>query len=176
MSCILGLDPGNTHSAAVMLENGRIVRMFRERNDEFLKSLQRIDAEFRNQGYLSRELRVVCEMPALLGKGVGVFWQIFETCTMVGRIQAIFPDMDRITRSSVKIAVCGKSGTNDKHVRAAMIKLYGEPGTMGRPGGTYGVKKDMWAALAVCTAAAMGAKLYDTSLLKQRRKKSKQSH
>jgi hypothetical protein len=42
-----------------------------------------------------------------------------------------------------------------------LIDIYGEVGTKKNPGGTFGMSGDKWAALAVATAAASGAKLYE---------------
>ena len=52
-------------------------------------------------------------------------------------------------REEKKLLCAGIPRPKDKHVRAALIKLYGEPGTASNPGPTYGISADVWSALSV---------------------------
>lgn len=54
-----------------------------------------------------------------------------------------------VARSAVKLTLCGTARAKDTNIRAALIDIYGKPGTKREPGGTYGVKSHAWAALAV---------------------------
>ena len=146
--CILGIDPGNTHTAGAFIRDGIIVGKFYETNQRALEILRGV----------SPDCRVVCEMIASYGMAVGK--TVFDTCVMIGRIQAIFPDMERVTRIQVKTELCKSARAKDGNVRQALIDIYGPPGTKKAPGGTYGISGDQWAALAVATAAANGCNLY----------------
>lgn len=148
MSAILGIDPGNTHSAAVIIESGSIVEKYYAPNREFLDLLPGA----------TPDCRVVCEMIASYGMPVGR--EVFETCVFIGRLMAIFPAMERVTRIQVKTELCKSARAKDGNVRQALIDIYGPPGTKKAPGGTHGISGDQWAALAVATAAANGCKLY----------------
>lgn len=150
-TAILGIDPGNTHSAGVVILSGRIFERFYEPNVKFLHLLR----------FIPKDCRVVCEMIASYGMPVGR--EVFETCVLIGRIQSLFPDMDRVTRIQVKTEICKSARAKDANVRQALIDIYGPPGTKKAPGGTYGISGDQWAALAVAHAAAQGCKLYSAA-------------
>jgi len=167
-TAILGIDPGNTHSAAALIQDGRITAGVKLPNAEFLdwlKSKEMVYNCFNRQPF-----RVVCEM--ISPRGIGIGKETLDTCVMIGRIQALFPEMDRITRGAVKGCLIGKASGNDAQIRQCLIGIYGEPGTSKKPGGTYGIVADMWAALAVATAASRGCRLYETMGKITRKKKS----
>lgn len=148
MSAILGIDPGNTHSAAVLIFGGEVKIKTYQPNEAFLEIMSTIPSG----------CRVVCEMIASYGMPVGR--EVFETCVFIGRLMAIFPAMERVTRIQVKTELCKSARAKDGNVRQALIDIYGPPGTKKAPGGTHGISGDQWAALAVATAAANGCKLY----------------
>lgn len=164
MTSILGIDPGNVRSASVLLKNGVIADKCLLPNGEFLEWLKEL--RLREPG-----MRVVTEMIA--PRGIGIGRETLDTCVQIGRIQAIFPEMDRVTRPAVKGCLLGKAAGNDAMIRKCLIGIYGEPGTSKRPGSTFGVVADMWAACAVATAANMGCRLYETMGEKRRKKKTK---
>lgn len=149
---IIGIDPGNTHSAFVMIRGGNILEKGYLPNDEFLFSIPPPMNEDNTEG------RIVCEMIASYGMSVGR--TVFETCVMIGRILQVAPGTQRVTRIQVKSTLCHSAKAKDANVRQALIDIYGPPGTKRNPGGTYGISGDMWAALAVATAAANGCQLY----------------
>lgn len=155
---ILGIDPGNTFSAAAVLADGKLLSSCRLPNAEFLEWLQ--IKKITHESFNAEPLRVACEMIAAMGMAVGR--EVFDTVRMIGRIEAIFPDLDLITRVTIKNEICGSSKARDANVRQALIDIYGPPGSKKAPGGTFGVSKDIWAALAVATAASRGCKLYET--------------
>lgn len=148
---VIGIDPGNTHSAGVILKEGKITHHAYLPNKEFLEWLNITqcgddDAEF------------VCEMIASYGLPVGK--TIFETCIFIGTILAFLPDTKRVTRIQVKSTICHSAKAKDANVRQALIDIYGPPGTKKNPGGTYGISGDVWAALAVATAFTDGCQIY----------------
>jgi hypothetical protein len=69
---------------------------------------------------------------------------------MVGRIQeASKIPCHLVYRKDIKLAFCGTCKAKDANVRQALIDRFGEQGTKLNPGRLYGIKKDMWSALAV---------------------------
>ena len=147
---IIGIDPGNTHSAGVVLENWAISEKIYLENDKFIAWVAFWSQE--------RNPLFYCEMIASYGMAVGR--TVFETCVMIGRILQVAPGTQRVTRIQVKSTLCHSAKAKDANVRQALIDIYGPPGTKKAPGGTYGISGDMWAALAVATAAANGCQLY----------------
>jgi hypothetical protein len=97
------------------------------------------------------------EMIASYGMPVGA--DVFETCVWIGRlIERWGGPYQKIPRLQVKMALCHNARANDANIRAALIDHFGKPGTKKAPGATYGVTKDVWAALGVAvTCAALGA-------------------
>ncbi len=147
---IIGIDPGDTHTAIAVLEDGRIVNTEYCDNDKVLSLLWR---------RCQKTTVFVCEMIASYGMPVGK--TIFETCVFIGQIRQVIPSLRFITRISVKSAICHSAKAKDGNIRQALIDAYGPAGTKKAPGPTYGISGDMWAALAVATAYARGAKLYE---------------
>lgn len=153
---VLGIDPGNTHTAFAMIDSGVISSVHYLENNEAFAWLSI------NAGFITvLGGAIVCEMIASYGMAVGK--TVFETCVAIGRFQAIAPDMKFITRIQVKSAVCHSGKATDANIRQALIDRYGPPGNKKSPGPTYGISGDMWAALAVATAYSDGATLYDFS-------------
>ena len=148
---ILAIDPGNTHSAAVVISAGQIHSKMYLPNDAFLSWLvpEALAAD------------IVCvEMVASMGMAVGA--TIFETCVFIGRIMQLCPTAQRITRVQVKTSICHSARAKDANVRQALIDFWGPQGSKKAPGPTYGISGDMWAALAVGTALLGEHKLYQT--------------
>lgn len=144
---IIGIDPGSTESAFVLiklkdkqieiLEKGKI------KNSDLL-------SECRHQwNYLGDKVQVAVEMVASYGMPVGA--EIFETCVLIGRIMEalISVKTTKVYRKDVKMHLCHSMRAKDGNIRQALIDKYGEPGTKKNPGILYGVSKDVWAALAV---------------------------
>jgi len=52
-------------------------------------------------------------------------------------------------RLEVKKHICHNGSAKDSNIRHALIDRFGEPGRKKEPGLLYGVKKDIWAALAI---------------------------
>lgn len=107
----------------------------------------------------------VIEMVASYGMPVGR--DVFETVFWTGRFAQMWnvqsgierPHAARIYRLDVKQQLCKDSRAKDSNIRQALIDMFGPGkeaavGTKSAPGPLYGIKKDMWAALAVAVTYA----------------------
>jgi hypothetical protein len=144
---ILAIDPGNVQSAFVRWDTDK---------DEFAKfcTQPHLGLEDNKSLYeifpmLSIEIeQVCCEMVQSYGLGVGR--TIFETCVFVGEIKSISRmcgiPFKMYGRPTIKGQVGGK---NDAEIRASLRLRHGEAKKGEK---LEGVKKDIWAALALATA------------------------
>jgi len=136
---ILGIDPGNVQSAYV-LWNAK---------DETLEGYGILENEIM-LSRLASDLHIcsdviVCEMVASYGMAVGK--TVFETCVWIGRFTD--PEDKLVYRKDIKLHFCNSMRAKDTNIRQALIDRFGPPGTKKAPGKLYGVKKDIWSALAV---------------------------
>lgn len=143
---ILAIDPGTTESAYVMW-NGEIIVACEKILNEDMISLVEANAKH-------GDIHLVIEMIACYGMAVGA--EVFETCVWIGKFMDRWDQSndraskpDRITRIQVKSHICHSAKANDSNIRQALIDRVGIQGTKKAPGPTYGVSKDIWAALAV---------------------------
>lgn len=135
---ILAIDPGPTESAFVIWDGSTIRDKGKVPSERILPLL----------GIHERDCKVVCEMIACYGMAVGA--EVFETCVWIGRyLEKLQGNMARIKRLECKMHLCHSPRANDSNIRQALIDRLGAPGTKKNPGTTYGVTKDIWAALAV---------------------------
>lgn len=77
---------------------------------------------------------------------------VFDTLRWIGRFEEASRGASTValvSRMHVLGTWCKGTKRGDTEVRAAMIELFGQKGTKGEPGPTYGFAKDEWAALAV---------------------------
>lgn len=144
---ILAIDPGNVQSALVWWREGKVMRAEILPNAEALKEVN----SYGTTRPYSTDNRVVCEMIASYGMAVGE--TVFETCVWIGRFwsaaDSYCPLFKRIFRKDIKLHLCGSMKAKDGNIRQALIDKLGAPGTKKNPGPTYGMKADLWAALAV---------------------------
>ena len=146
---ILAIDPGPVQSALVLLGPDRKIPEFRIDDNERVARLLRSNLPL-SWGWP----HVAIEMIASYGMPVGA--EVFETCTWIGRFEEAYPHGDlllRCFRKDVVLHLCGTSRAGDSNVRQALIDYIGPPGTKKNPGPTYGIVKDMWAALGVAVYA-----------------------
>jgi len=103
---------------------------------------------------------VAIEMVASYGMPVGR--DVFDTCVWIGRFfEALSTraEVRLITRPEVKMHLCCQTrGVNDAVLRQRLIDRYGPGkaaavGTKKHPGPLYGLKGDMWQALALGVTA-----------------------
>lgn len=133
---ILAIDPGNTESAYVLMENYKPIEFGKIPNDELLKRCKHYDYK-----------KAIIEMVASYGMAVGK--EVFETCVWIGRFSQITEDFEYIYRKDVKMNLCGQTRAKDSNIRQALIDRFGVVGTKREPGHFYGFKADIWAAYAV---------------------------
>ncbi len=136
---VFAIDPGPEKSAFVTWDGSKITRMGHVENDRLLGILG-VQANF---GCV-----FVCERIASYGMAVGK--EVFETCFWTGRfIERVNGCLALVERLKVKMHLCHDSRAKDSNIRRALIDRLGAPGTKKNPGVTYGVHKDIWAALAL---------------------------
>lgn len=143
---ILAIDPGNIQSAWMFFdtETNAIKDCGITENNELLKILA--NRPFEELDYLA------IEMIACYGMAVGK--SVFDTCVWIGRfVQFINVPHQFIYRKDEKICLCNSTKAKDANIRQALIDLYGGNdkaiGNKKNPGPLYGIKADLWAALAV---------------------------
>ena len=138
MMRILAIDPGPERSAAVEYESGRILFQHLLPNDDLVEDLiPNSDADV-----------LVVEMIESYGMAVGR--EVFATCVWVGRfVQAWGGAFHLLPRSEVKLHLCGSRRAKDSNIRQALLDKLGPQGTKAAKGPTYGIRKDLWSALAV---------------------------
>lgn len=142
LASLVAIDPGTTRSALVALDENEtpIVAQISD-NVEVVRLLR----EWHNPPTLA------IEMIASYGMPVGA--EVFETCVWIGRfIEAYLGMHEKVYRKDVKMNLCHSMRAKDSNIRQALIDRYGGEGAVGTKddkGPLYGVKKDMWSALAV---------------------------
>ena len=150
MSIILAIDPGFTQTAYVLLDTEK-----QEIWDKAILPNEECLESWNTKNYFPTEPDI-CVIEQVAGMGMVVGETVFETAVWSGRfwqfLLGLGYKVDRIKRNAIKNILCGSSRAKDKNIRQRLIDIYGEQGTKKSPGKTYGMKADMWAALAVATA------------------------
>lgn len=146
---ILAVDPGPKTSAVVVFDPAEAVIEHARIHDNV--------RVLTSMGERKPDEVLVCEMIACYGMPVGA--EVFETCVWIGRFAEAWGgaegmDWFRVTRHTCKMHLCHSARANDSNIRQALIDRFGKPGTKANMGKTYGVSKDMWAALAVAVTFA----------------------
>ena len=143
---LLAIDPGPTDSAYVLMHDGQIQDHGKDDNQNVLQIAESFSGNF------------VIEMIASYGRPVGA--ETFETCVWIGRFMQAKGETVRMFRRDVTKHLCGSSHkTNDPIVRQRLIDIYSGGkgkdvaiGKKARPGPLYGIKADVWQALALAVA------------------------
>ncbi len=136
---LLALDPGPTQSAWVRFESGTPIVWAKQPNEDVLTMLS---------CYRGGRDVLVIERIASYGMAVGA--EVFETVYWSGRFAQAFGGwVERLPRMAVKMHLCHSSRAKDTNIRQALIDRYGGPTCTRKGGALYGVKADVWAALAV---------------------------
>lgn len=148
---VLAIDPGTTQSAWVHLREGAVARFGLDPNP-----VVRRHCEYAQTWGIDG---VAIEMIASYGMPVGE--EVFETVIWIGRFYESLlrcniaeKKITMIKRQEVKLALCKSAKANDASIRQALIDRYGPGkdiavGTKAKPGRLYGLKRDLWSALAV---------------------------
>lgn len=149
MSTLVAIDPGPEESAFVVFVDGAPRSFGKKPNLELLLPLARL-AE------TNIEAMLVLEMIASYGMPVGA--PVFQTCVWIGRFVQVWQShgapYSLITRQEVKLELCGNRAAKGANLRQALIDRFGPDkrkaiGVKASPGPLYGVKDDVWSALAV---------------------------
>ena len=164
MNTILAIDPGNTHSAYVVIDvpTRRPLRGAKIANDHLLELLDCLDLE----PFAGREpTHYAIEMIAAYGMPVGA--DVFETCVWIGRFTEAIRRYDfrrplpaLVKRNPIKLHHCHSPKANDATIKRALIdrfapgvRNYGK-GTKANPGWFHGFAADIWQAYALAVYAA----------------------
>lgn len=147
---ILSIDGGDMQSAYSLLdENLKPILFDIQENNQLLETI----ALLINRYNKHKELHIAIEMIASYGMAVGQ--TVFETCVWVGRFVQLIKDIDPkiqvkfIYRKDEKMNLCHSMKAKDSNIRQALIDRFGDVGTKKHQGWFYGVKKDIWASIAV---------------------------
>jgi hypothetical protein len=150
---ILAIDPGNTHSAYVIIDptTRRPVEHDKVHNDELLERI----SDFYGH--------VCIEMVASYGMPVGA--EVFDTCVWIGRfieahaqITGAAPAL--VKRHPVKLHHCGSARAKDSNITQSLVDRFapGQPnkgkGTPAAPGWFHGFAADIWQAYALAVYVA----------------------
>lgn len=146
---IFAIDPGNVQSAWVFIKNNKVVSCGLEPNHKVLDLCKALPMD------------LVFSIEMIAGMGMAVGKEVFETVFWIGRFWQMALEQDngsqillrenmfRVFRLEVKLHLCGVARAKDANIRCALIDKLGPPGTKKQPGATYGVRKDIWSALAI---------------------------
>ena len=146
MTVVLGIDPGPTESAWLILgPRGGVRAAAKWENEKLLDAL-------RSHAFTDELKTVVIEKVESFGMAVGA--EVFETVFWSGRFaEAARPlAVERLGRKAVKLHLCQSMRAKDSNIRQALIDRYGGPTAIGRkaePGPLHGISGDEWSALAV---------------------------
>jgi hypothetical protein len=143
---VLGIDPGTVQTAFALWNGQKVVECDIVPNQKMLEMLR---------GEHWAPIPIFVEMVASYGMPVGK--EIFETVLWIGRFVETWDLRDRawklVYRQEVKLFHCHTSKAKDSNIAQALRDKYGEVGTKKTPGPLYGVKKDIWSALAIASFA-----------------------
>lgn len=152
---VFAIDPGNEQSAwCIMNDQYELVEFGKDSNNLVMKKLKdKLDIYIEFVPYIDY---VVLERVASYGMPVGR--EVFETCEWIGRYAQEAEKItfvDYIYRRDEKLYLCFDSKAKDSNIRAALIERFAKHdfkngrGTKANPDYFYGVKADIWAAIAV---------------------------
>lgn len=142
---IIGIDPGPTESAVVVLDGDIVVRHYELPNGG-------LAAQLANDPYL-------VAIEDFVGYGKSIAWESIETIKWIGIFRHVAPRAIEVSRPEVKLHLCGVKAVGDPAVADALCRRWGPGrkaavGTKKAPGPLYGIKGHLWAALAVAVTAA----------------------
>ena len=145
MSILIGIDPGNTQSGYVIVQDGKIVESGVEANHEILLLVQ-----------ANQDATFAIEWIQAMGMAVGK--EVFETCLWAGRFAQAANGLVRlIPRGRIKMHHCGSARAKDGNIVQSLKDKYGDKGTKKEPGFFFGVSSHAWQAFAVAAYVLEGA-------------------
>lgn len=147
---ILAIDPGNRESgyAVINMPEFELIEFGKVENESLLAKLILLQ---QNHSFDV----VAIEMVGCYGMAVGK--DVFETCVWIGRFrQQLFGEsITYIYRKDEKMTLCNSMKAKDSNIRQALINRYAKhdfkngKGTKKNQDVFYGVKADIWQAIAV---------------------------
>lgn len=160
---VIAVDPGNTESAYVHIDDDYRPVMFGKQPNELVREI------LRGATWFEPIPAFTIEMIASYGMAVGK--DVFETCVWVGRfaetidigLETRFHDPETarlVYRRDIKLHFCGNPRAKDANITQALIDRFasGQPnrgkGTKANPGFFYGFHSDIWAAFALAVYVA----------------------
>lgn len=139
---ILGIDPGPNQTAFALWCGDRLGLFNILPNEEFISWIR-----------VQSAMGSIPAIEMIQSFGMPVGKEIFETVLLIGRVIEIYDcqglKTNLVYRKDIKLHFCGTNRAKDSNIRQALIDRFGSPGTKKNMGILYGVKKDIWSALAV---------------------------
>src|ERR1017187_321587 len=150
---ILAIDPGPELSASCEVADGLPSFPCNIPNAELLDYMRRLYDE---EGPLP-----LLAVEGIASFGMPVGKEVFDPCIFIGRCLELWESRGGTTRlvyrRDVKLFLCQSVRATDSNIRAALMDRYGGKakaiGTKAAKGPLFGLKQDMWSALAVALTA-----------------------
>ena len=169
---ILAIDPGTEQSAWCVFETcgtkDHPITFGQDPNETFVKAWSPAVGHVRPWPWTGEvpDLLVIEQIKSY-GNVMGDC--VLQTCVWIGRfIQAWNGPFELIPRKRIVTHLCMNPRANDSNVRQALIDRWGGKekaiGSKSKPGILYGVRNDMWSALAVAVAWSELDKLFQDKL------------
>jgi hypothetical protein len=136
---ILAIDPAPKESGYCIIDDKFNLIKFGKVHNEELRNI------IKTEEYDEMAIEMIKNM------GMSAVGQsIFETCVWIGRfIELSRKPYNYIYRYEEKMNLCNSMKAKDSNIRQALIDRFGEVGTKNNQGKFYGVKSDIWSAIAI---------------------------
>lgn len=144
---IFAVDPGNILSGYCILEGLSVLEFGKIENAPLLVKIEALSPEEKSK------YSFVCEWIESYGMPVGQ--EVFHTCRWCGIFEHAWgKNVNYLSRLQVKLALCHSVKANDAIIRRRVLDIYGPEkrkaiGVKKAQGPLYGVKADVWQALAL---------------------------
>lgn len=153
---ILAIDPGTYESAWVFCDSISCIPIETGKYENELMGLTIKRFARRNDTTLAVE--------QIRSNGNVVGQETFDTCVWIGRFLEMWESttdspFELIPRIDVKMAICLNPRAKDPNIRQALIDRFGGTKETKKGGTLYGVKSDIWSALAVAVTYSDKVKL-----------------
>ena len=161
---ILAIDPGSEQSAWLVYDTIEAAPCRRDGELEgAIYQNQALAKMLAHMRWRAPEMAEVLAIERIASYGMAVGRTVFDTAWWAGRFcEAWDNTFVRIERRTVKLHICGSGRAKDANIRQALIDRFPatgggkvpQVGTRKCPGPLYGVKADLWSALAIAITAA----------------------
>jgi hypothetical protein len=145
---ILAIDPGPQNSAVIEWDSQSELNL----GSGIWPNGEISDKLWHYNQSLWPDSAVIIEAVGSYGMPVGK--EVFETCIWIGRfVESLYRNCGKhvilIYRKDIKMYFCNSMRAKDSNIRQVLIDRFGNPGIKKNPGKLYGIKTDMWSALAL---------------------------